>query len=59
MEPELPSVVLVLRLTWAICSHSSEKYLWIKILKLLPQKKKNEKITITDWANDSDKIEGN
>ena len=33
MASELASVVLLLWLNWQICSHSSEKYLWIKILK--------------------------
>ena len=33
MASKLPSVVLFLRLNWLICSHSSEKYLRIKILK--------------------------
>ena len=36
MAAELPSVVLLLRLNRQICSHSSEKYLWIKILKQWP-----------------------
>ena len=36
MVAELLSVVLLLRLTWSICSNSSEKYLWIKTLKSGP-----------------------
>ena len=37
MAAELPSVILLLRLlNWLICSHSSEKYFWIKILKPWP-----------------------
>ena len=36
MAAELSFVVLPLRLNWQICSHSSEKYLSIKILKTRP-----------------------
>ena len=42
MAVELPSVVLLLILNWYICFHSSEKYLWIEILK--PQPPKNMEV---------------
>ena len=36
MASELASVVWLLKLNWQICSHSSEKYVWIEILKPWP-----------------------
>ena len=49
MAAELSSVVLILRLNWKIRSHSSEKYLWISILKPQPPRNVvlvNENLTV-------------
>ena len=43
MAAELPLAVLLLRLNWQICSHSTEKYLSIKILK--PQLPRNVEVS--------------
>ena len=45
MAAELTSVNLLLRLNWHICSHSSEKYLWIKTLNF----KKHEGLLTKIW----------
>ena len=49
MVAELPFVLLLLRLNWKIRSHSSEKYLWIKVLKPQPPRNVvlvNENLTV-------------
>ena len=56
MATELPSAILLLKLTWSTCSHCSEKYLWIKALKSGSQTRKIENKTKIGWRIDSYKI---